>query len=163
MLLGRIETLPTYHVPVIARGLSALELAVAPRQFLTLAGPLASRDAREAPYAPSAVVSIMSRWNELLWPLIATSVPREQVLTLGLPSFATAFGGRSLLIPARNPAPRRKAAWSLIATLTSPAVSAGWRRFTDYFAPNRSTKELPRMKAYLAWRPYAAAAIRQLK
>ena len=36
-----------------------------------------------------AIVSISAHWNEFLWPLIATSSPRNQVLTVGLASFAS--------------------------------------------------------------------------
>jgi len=39
--------------------------------------------------AAFAVVSLTSHWNEFLWPLIATSSPRNQVLTVGLASFAS--------------------------------------------------------------------------
>ena len=39
--------------------------------------------------AAFAVVSLTSHWNEFLWPLIATSSPRHQVLTVGLASFAS--------------------------------------------------------------------------
>ena len=39
--------------------------------------------------AAFAVVSLTSHWNEFLWPLIATSSPRTQVLTVGLASFAS--------------------------------------------------------------------------
>jgi sn-glycerol 3-phosphate transport system permease protein len=34
-----------------------------------------------------AVVSITSHWNEFLWPLMAVSSPKSQVLTVGLASF----------------------------------------------------------------------------
>jgi sn-glycerol 3-phosphate transport system permease protein len=40
--------------------------------------------------AAFAIVSIATHWNEFLWPLIATSSPSEQVLTVGLASFTTA-------------------------------------------------------------------------
>ncbi len=36
-----------------------------------------------------AIVSVTAHWNEFLWPLIAVSSPREQVLTVGLASFAS--------------------------------------------------------------------------
>ncbi len=39
--------------------------------------------------AAFAVVSLTSHWNEFLWPLIAASSPRNQVLTVGLASFAS--------------------------------------------------------------------------
>lgn len=36
-----------------------------------------------------AIVSVTSHWNEFLWPLMAVSSPRHQVLTVGLASFAS--------------------------------------------------------------------------
>ena len=40
--------------------------------------------------AAFAVVSLAAHWNEYVWPLMATSSPRTQVLTVGLASFAGA-------------------------------------------------------------------------
>ncbi len=40
--------------------------------------------------AAFAVVSLTAHWNEYVWPLMATSSPRAQVLTVGLASFAGA-------------------------------------------------------------------------
>ena len=39
--------------------------------------------------AAFAIVSITAHWNEFLWPLMATSSPRNQVLTVGLASFTS--------------------------------------------------------------------------
>src|SRR6516162_229696 len=36
-----------------------------------------------------AIVSLTAHWNEFLWPLMAVSAPRNQVLTVGLASFAS--------------------------------------------------------------------------
>src|SRR5580704_5937378 len=36
-----------------------------------------------------AIVSVTAHWNEFLWPLMAVSSPRNQVLTVGLASFAS--------------------------------------------------------------------------
>ena len=36
-----------------------------------------------------AIVSVTAHWNEFLWPLMAASSPRNQVLTVGLASFAS--------------------------------------------------------------------------
>jgi sn-glycerol 3-phosphate transport system permease protein len=36
-----------------------------------------------------AVVSVTAHWNEFLWPLMATSAPRDRVLTVGLASFTS--------------------------------------------------------------------------
>jgi sn-glycerol 3-phosphate transport system permease protein len=39
--------------------------------------------------AAFAVISVTSHWNEFLWPLMAVSSPSNQVLTVGLASFAS--------------------------------------------------------------------------
>jgi sn-glycerol 3-phosphate transport system permease protein len=39
--------------------------------------------------AAFAIVSVTTHWNEFLWPLMATSSPRNQVLTVGLASFTS--------------------------------------------------------------------------
>ncbi len=39
--------------------------------------------------AAFAIVSITTHWNEFLWPLMALSSPRNQVLTVGLASFTS--------------------------------------------------------------------------
>jgi sn-glycerol 3-phosphate transport system permease protein len=36
-----------------------------------------------------AIVSLTAHWNEFLWPLMAVSSPKNQVLTVGLASFAS--------------------------------------------------------------------------
>ena len=36
-----------------------------------------------------AIVSVTAHWNEFLWPLMAVSSPRSQVLTVGLSTFAS--------------------------------------------------------------------------
>jgi sn-glycerol 3-phosphate transport system permease protein len=36
-----------------------------------------------------AIVSVTAHWNEFLWPLMATSSPSDQVLTVGLASFTS--------------------------------------------------------------------------
>jgi len=40
--------------------------------------------------AAFAVVSVTAHWNEFLWPLMAASSPKNQVLTVGLASFTSA-------------------------------------------------------------------------
>lgn len=39
--------------------------------------------------AAFAIVSVTAHWNEFLWPLMAVSSPQNQVLTVGLASFAS--------------------------------------------------------------------------
>jgi sn-glycerol 3-phosphate transport system substrate-binding protein len=75
---------------------------------------------------------------------------------------AVPIGGGSLLIPAGNSQEREKAAWKLIAYLTSPAVNGGWSRFTGYFAPVMAAYDLPEMKDYIAKNPDAKVAVDQL-
>jgi sn-glycerol 3-phosphate transport system permease protein len=36
-----------------------------------------------------AIVSVTAHWNEFLWPLMAVSSPKNQVLTVGLASFTS--------------------------------------------------------------------------
>ena len=36
-----------------------------------------------------SIVSVTTHWNEFLWPLMATSSPQNQVLTVGLASFTS--------------------------------------------------------------------------
>ena len=36
-----------------------------------------------------AIVSLTAHWNEFLWPLMAVSSPKNQVLTVGLASFTS--------------------------------------------------------------------------
>ncbi len=75
---------------------------------------------------------------------------------------AAPIGGGSLIIPTGNSEERQAAAWTLIQFLTSPAIAAGWSRFTGYFAPNRAAYDLPEMKQYLAQDTNARVALDQL-
>ena len=43
--------------------------------------------------AAFAVISLTAHWNEYVWPLMATTSPSQQVLTVGLASFAGASEG----------------------------------------------------------------------
>ena len=43
--------------------------------------------------AAFAVISLTAHWNEYVWPLMATTSPQHQVLTVGLASFAGASEG----------------------------------------------------------------------
>ena len=50
-----------------------------------------------------AIVSVTAHWNESLWPLMATSSPGTQVLTVGLASFTSGCRGRpewGVILPA---------------------------------------------------------------
>ena len=76
---------------------------------------------------------------------------------------AVPIGGGSLIIPRGNSPERQRAAWTFINEMTSPAVAAGWSRFTGYFAPNRHAYDLPEMQSYLAEHPDAEVALDQLQ
>ena len=39
--------------------------------------------------AALAIVSLTAHWNEFLWPLMAVSSPKNQVLTVGLSTFTS--------------------------------------------------------------------------
>jgi sn-glycerol 3-phosphate transport system permease protein len=70
-------TIPTaYEEAALVDGASRLQIIV--RVLLPLARP---------GLAAFAIVSVTAHWNEFLWPLMATSSPSNQVLTVGLASF----------------------------------------------------------------------------
>jgi sn-glycerol 3-phosphate transport system permease protein len=58
----------------------ATRLQIIARVLLPLASP---------GLAAFAIVSVTSHWNEFLWPMMATSSPSNQVLTVGLASFTS--------------------------------------------------------------------------
>jgi sn-glycerol 3-phosphate transport system permease protein len=71
------RTLPReYEEAALVDGASRLQIVV--RVLLPLARP---------GLTAFAIVSVCSHWNEFLWPLMATSSPSNQVLTVGLASF----------------------------------------------------------------------------
>jgi sn-glycerol 3-phosphate transport system permease protein len=73
------RTIPReYEEAALVDGAGALTIIV--RVLLPLARP---------GLAAFAIVSITAHWNEFLWPLMATSSPRNQVLTVGLASFTS--------------------------------------------------------------------------
>jgi sn-glycerol 3-phosphate transport system permease protein len=67
-----------YEEAALVDGATRLQIIV--RVLLPLARP---------GLAAFAIVSITSHWNEFLWPLMATSSPSNQVLTVGLASFTS--------------------------------------------------------------------------
>jgi len=76
--------------------------------------------------AAFAIVSLTAHWNEFLWPLMAVSSPRSQVLTVGLATFATGAEAGS--------------AWGVVAAgtlLVAAPLLAGFlvfqRRFVSSF------------------------------
>jgi sn-glycerol 3-phosphate transport system permease protein len=67
-----------YEEAALVDGASRLQIIV--RVLLPLARP---------GLAAFAIVSVTAHWNEFLWPLMATSSPSNQVLTVGLASFTS--------------------------------------------------------------------------
>jgi sn-glycerol 3-phosphate transport system permease protein len=73
------RTLPReYEEAALVDGASRLQIIA--RVLLPLARP---------GLTAFAIVSVTSHWNEFLWPLMATSSPSNQVLTVGLASFTS--------------------------------------------------------------------------
>jgi sn-glycerol 3-phosphate transport system permease protein len=73
------RTIPRdYEEAALVDGASLL--AIIFRVLLPLARPA---------LAAFAIVSVTTHWNEFLWPLMATSSPSNQVLTVGLASFTS--------------------------------------------------------------------------
>jgi sn-glycerol 3-phosphate transport system substrate-binding protein len=75
---------------------------------------------------------------------------------------AAPIGGGSLVTFKGLPEDQRKAAWTFMKWLSSPAQLASWSRFTGYFAPRKSSYELPEMKEFTAQNPDALIALQQL-
>lgn len=75
---------------------------------------------------------------------------------------AAPIGGGSLVTFKGLPEDQRKAAWIFMKWLTSPAQLASWSRFTGYFAPRKSSYDLPEMKEFTAQNPDALIALQQL-
>ena len=73
------RTIPReYEEAAVIDGASVLQIVF--RVLLPLARP---------GLAAFAIVSVTAHWNEFLWPLMATSSPSNQVLTVGLASFTS--------------------------------------------------------------------------
>jgi sn-glycerol 3-phosphate transport system permease protein len=73
------RTIPReYEEAALVDGASRLQIIV--HVLLPLARP---------GLAAFAIISVTSHWNEFLWPLMATSSPSNQVLTVGLASFTS--------------------------------------------------------------------------
>jgi sn-glycerol 3-phosphate transport system permease protein len=73
------RTIPReYEEAAVIDGASRLQIIF--RVLLPLARP---------GLAAFAIVSVTTHWNEFLWPLMATSSPSNQVLTVGLASFTS--------------------------------------------------------------------------
>jgi sn-glycerol 3-phosphate transport system substrate-binding protein len=75
---------------------------------------------------------------------------------------AVPIGGGSLVTPKGLPEDQRKAAWTFMKWLSAAEQLGSWSRFTGYFAPRKSSYELPEMKAFIAAHPDALVALKQL-
>ncbi len=95
--------------------------------------------------AAFAIVSVTTHWNEFLWPLMATSSPSNQVLTVGLASFtAGRRGGVGVGRHRRRHLPGRGAAAGGVR-----AVPAPFRLVASPF-PASSNRGNHAMRLYLA-------------
>jgi sn-glycerol 3-phosphate transport system substrate-binding protein len=76
---------------------------------------------------------------------------------------AVPVGGASMVIFKGLTPERRAAAWKFVSWITSAKQLGAWSRFSGYFAPRKSSYDLPEMKAFLAKHPDAGVAVKQLK
>jgi sn-glycerol 3-phosphate transport system substrate-binding protein len=75
---------------------------------------------------------------------------------------AVPIGGGSLVMFKGVSEEQKQAGWKFIKWLTSAETLGGWSRFTGYFAPRKSSYELPDMKDFIARNPDAKVALDQL-
>ena len=101
--LGLYDRLPAIMAPYLASGFGTFIMRQAFRAIPRDYEDAAMLDGARVPQliwnvllpmarpalAAFAIVSVTSHWNEFLWPLIAVSSPSQQVLTVGLASFAS--------------------------------------------------------------------------
>jgi len=76
---------------------------------------------------------------------------------------AVPIGGASLIVFKGITPEQRKAAWKFVTYMTSAETLGSWSRFTGYFAPRKSSYDLPEMKAFVAEHPDALIAVKQLE
>jgi sn-glycerol 3-phosphate transport system substrate-binding protein len=75
---------------------------------------------------------------------------------------AVPIGGASLIFFKGIAPEQRKAAWTFASYMTSAETLGSWSRFTGYFAPRKSSYDLPEMKSFVAEHPDALIAVKQL-
>jgi sn-glycerol 3-phosphate transport system substrate-binding protein len=75
---------------------------------------------------------------------------------------AVPIGGGSLVMFKGLDAQQKAAGWKFAKWLSSPETLGGWSRFTGYFAPRKSSYDLPEMKEFIAKNGDAKVAISQL-
>ncbi len=75
---------------------------------------------------------------------------------------AVPIGGGSLVMFKGLSDEQKQAGWKFIKWLSSAETLGGWSRFTGYFAPRKSSYDLPEMKDFIAKNPDAKVALDQL-
>jgi sn-glycerol 3-phosphate transport system substrate-binding protein len=125
-------------------------------------GVVDAKDAPTAFFAGETAMTILSTGS--------LSFVRENMKTAYAVGFiprnianAAPIGGGSLVTFKGVPEDQRKAAWSFMKWLSAPEQLASWSRFTGYFAPRKSSYELPEMKEFTAAHPDALIALKQLE
>jgi sn-glycerol 3-phosphate transport system substrate-binding protein len=76
---------------------------------------------------------------------------------------AVPIGGGSLVMFKGQSAEQKAASWKFAKWLSSAENLGSWSRFSGYFAPRKSSYDLPEMKEFLAKNPDAKVAIDQLQ
>ena len=75
---------------------------------------------------------------------------------------AVPIGGGSLVMFKGLSEEQKQAGWKFVKWLTTAETLGGWSRFTGYFAPRKSSYDLPEMKDFIAKNPDAKVALDQL-
>jgi len=75
---------------------------------------------------------------------------------------AVPIGGGSLVMFKGLSDDQKQAGWKFIKWLTTAETLGNWSRFTGYFAPRKSSYDLPEMKDFIAKNPDAKVALDQL-
>jgi sn-glycerol 3-phosphate transport system substrate-binding protein len=75
---------------------------------------------------------------------------------------AVPIGGGSLVMFKGISDEQKQAGWKFIKWMTSAETLGGWSRFTGYFAPRKSSYDMPEEKEFIAKNPDAKVALDQL-
>lgn len=94
--------------------------------------------------------------NGAKFPYQVAFIPRNQ-------RNAAPIGGGSMVVFKKLSPEAREAAWSFVSYMTSAATLGDWSRVTGYFAPRKSSYDLPEMKAFIGQHPDALIALKQLE
>jgi sn-glycerol 3-phosphate transport system substrate-binding protein len=76
---------------------------------------------------------------------------------------AVPVGGASMVIFQGQSEPQKAAAWKFVSWITSSDQLGSWSRASGYFAPRKSSYDMPVMKDFIAEFPDAGVAVEQLK